>query len=392
MSATLSTLLGALAFLSLALVLWQFIVAVRFPLHRRIANVAFAPDISLLKPLKGCDAETRGCLESWMTQRYSGRLQIVFGVYSADDPVCAIVRELIGRHQKVEAQLVICPQTAGANAKVSTLIQLQAEAKYEVIAISDADVHAPPDFFTQAVAPLADAKVGLVNCFYRLPSPSGWRLAFDPNAQAMRTEAFAVNCDFWSQVLQARSLKPLDFAMGAVMITTQTRLHQIGAFESLADYLADDYQLGNRIAKADGEIAISSIVVDCRTPATTAREVWNHQLRWARTIRASQPLPYFFSILNNSTLWVFLWIVLCQPTRVAVILLILYATIRLLGSLKLERDFTGQWRASSLCFAVMHDLVRPLVWACAFLGNTIVWRGRKYRVLQGGKLAALQPL
>src|SRR5688572_2944791 len=150
---TVSTILGALAFLSLGLVLWQFVVAMRFPLHRRLPNPAFAPDVTILKPLKGCDAETRGCLESWMTQAYRGKMQILFGVHSADDPVCAVVRELVAAHSGVDARLVICPKLLGANAKVSTLIHLQTEAKYEVIAVSDADVHAPSDFLAQAVAP-----------------------------------------------------------------------------------------------------------------------------------------------------------------------------------------------------------------------------------------------
>src|SRR5688572_10277574 len=145
----LQTILATLAFLSLALVLWQFIVAIRFPLHRRLANPAFAPDISILKPLKGCDSETRACLESWMTQAYAGRVQVLFGVHSADDPVCAIVRELIAAHPGIDAQLVLCPKLLGANAKVSTLIHLQAAAKYENIAISDADVHVPQDFLAQ---------------------------------------------------------------------------------------------------------------------------------------------------------------------------------------------------------------------------------------------------
>jgi len=387
-----SIILGALAFLSLGLVLWQFVVAMRFPLHRRIPNPTFAPDMTILKPLKGCDAETRGCLESWMTQAYPARLQILFGVHSPDDPVCDIVRDLITAHSQVDARLVICPKLLGANAKVSTLIHLQAEAKCEVIAVSDADVHVPSDFLAQAVVPLENPKVGLVNCFYRLLPRSRWHQLVVPDAQAMRVEEFAVNCDFWSQVLQARSLKPLDFALGAVMITTQTRLRQIGAFHSLVDYLADDYQLGNQIAKAGGEIVISPIVVDCRSAPTTAREVWDHQLRWARTIRVSQPAPYFFSILNNSTLWFFLWfffwLLVGGPSEPVAIANLLYITFRLLGSMKLERKLTGKWDATTLSFAIFHDIVRPFIWACSFFGNTVVWRGHKYRVLRGGKLVS----
>jgi ceramide glucosyltransferase len=381
-----------LAFLSLGLVLWQFVVAMRFPLHRRIPNPAFAPDMTILKPLKGCDAETRGCLESWMIQTYPGKAQILFGVHSPDDPVCDIVRELIAAHSEVDARLVVCPKLLGSNAKVSTLIHLQAEAKYEVIAVSDADVHVPSDLLAQTAAPLENPNVGLVNCFYRLLPRSRWYQLVVPDAQAMRVEEFAVNCDFWSQVLQARSLKPLDFALGAVMITTQTKLRQIGAFQSLVDYLADDYQLGNQIAKAGGEIVLSPIVVDCRSAPMTAREVWDHQLRWARTIRVSQPVPYFFSILNDSTLWFFLWfffwLLVGGPSEPVAIATLLYITFRLLGSMKLERKLTGKWDATTLYFAIFHDVMRPLIWACSFFGNTVVWRGQKYRVLRGGKLVS----
>jgi ceramide glucosyltransferase len=381
----LQTILATLAFISLALVLWQLIVALRFPLHRRIANPAFARDISILKPLKGCDSETRACLASWMTQAYAGRVQILFGVHSADDPVCPIVRELIAAHSEIDAQLVICPKLLGPNAKVSTLIHLQAEAKHDLIAVSDADVYVPADFLAQALAPLENARFGLVNCFYKLASPSRSRL-FNPSAQAIRVEEFAVNCDFWSQVLQARSLKPLDFALGAVMITTRARLEQIGAFESLVNYLADDYQLGNQIAKAGGEIVISPIVVECRSAPTTAREVWNHQLRWARTIRVSQPVPYFCSILNDSTLWLLAWVIPFGLSRVGMAAIILYGAIRLLGSMKLERKLTGRWNATTIYFAILHDVMRPFIWAWSFFGNAVVWRGQKYRVLHGGRL------
>ena len=142
-------ILGVLSFVSLGITLWQWLVARRFPLHQRASATRFAPAVTVLKPLKGCDAETRRCLQSWFAQSYSGPVQILFGVASADDPVCAVVRELIAAHPQCDAQLLLCAEALGANAKVSTLIQLERRAKHEIILVSDADVRVPPDYLAK---------------------------------------------------------------------------------------------------------------------------------------------------------------------------------------------------------------------------------------------------
>ena len=297
--------LATLALLSLALTLWHFVVARRFPLHQRAADKSHAPAVALLKPLKGCDAETSECLQSWLQQDYSGPVQVLFGVASADDPVCEVVRQLIAAHPQCDARLVLCSESPGPNAKVSTLIQLERLVGHDVVIISDADVRVPPDLLSNLVTPLREPKVGLVNCFYRLANPG---------TLAMRWEALCVNADFWSQVLQARSLKPLNFALGAVMAVKRQALQQVGGFTALADYLADDYQLGHLIAARGWGIELCPVVVECWEPPMTWRRVWGHQLRWARTIRVCQPWPYFFSILSNATLWPMLWLLQQGPS------------------------------------------------------------------------------
>jgi ceramide glucosyltransferase len=127
----LNLILAALAFLSLALTVWQFVVAMRFPLHQRVADPGYAPPVSLLKPLKGADAETWHCLESWLNQDYAGPVQILFGFGSADDPAREMARQLIAARPERDAQLVICSESLGLNAKVSTLIQLFRRAVQE---------------------------------------------------------------------------------------------------------------------------------------------------------------------------------------------------------------------------------------------------------------------
>ena len=108
-------LLGSFAVLSCGITLWQWWVAARFPLHRRLTNASFAPPVTLLKPLNGVEPDTVECLRSWLRQDYSAPVQILFGVDSADDPACAIVRQVIAEHPHLDAQLVVCGAALGLN-------------------------------------------------------------------------------------------------------------------------------------------------------------------------------------------------------------------------------------------------------------------------------------
>ena len=470
----LNAIFAALALLSLALLLWQWVAARRFPLHQRSADLriratekvpnapnrssAFQPAVTLLKSLKGADASTEDCLRSWFTQDYAGEVQILFGVAAADDPVCAIVRKLIQEFPKRDAQLVVCPQLIGVNAKVSKLAELEKLAKYEILAVSDADVRVPADFLVNAVAPFweeddgdkhdsqsktsalpphpvplpqgegatlsrsSDGEqamaqssggavttesgahgvmrptVGVVNCFYRLANPS---------TLAMRWEAIAINADFWSQVLQSQMLKPLDFALGAVMLTRRKFLDEIGGFRSLADCLADDYQLGNRLARKGHRIVLCPVVVECWDPPMSWRAVWKHQLRWARTIRVCQPAPYFFSILSNAGFWAMLWfawgvyrtiqnshvhafnggVATGLAVETGLIGGAICLVFRIMIACDLQRGLTRS-RLDAIYFWLVpiKDLLQAAIWVCAFAGNRIEWRGQVFKLRRDGTL------
>jgi len=373
----LNTILGWLAVLSLALMLWQWFVARHFPLHRRSATAAYAPPVTLLKPLKGCDDATEACLRSWFTQEYNGKVQLLFAVASADDPVCRVVRSLIAKFPSADAHLLVCGPLLGTNLKVSKLVEVERLARHEVLVVSDEDVKAPPDFLANVVAPLKDSAVGLVNCFYRLANPT---------TLAMRWEAIAVNADFWSQVLQSQSLRPLDFALGAVMATRRRELQEIGGFAALVDCLADDYQLGNRIARRGHRIVISPIVVECWSAPMAWGPVWKHQVRWARTIRVCQPVPYLFSILSNATLWPLLWLA-SNPVKPEVVFAVSCWALRIVSALQMQGRLTQTASPRRYAWLVpVKDLLQTAIWALAFLGNKIEWRGEQMQLRRDGTL------
>lgn len=352
-----TTVLGILAVISFTLFLWQFIVGARFRFDTAVPGIEKSPGVTILKPLKGADSQTEACLRTWLEQDYAGPIQLLFGVGSADDPA----RQL--------TNAVVCPARIGANAKVSTLAQLEPLIKHDLIVVSDADVAVPKDFLTRLAAFVQSEDASVASCPYKLSGAANL---------PMRLEAFIVNSDFWSQVLQSIALKPMDFALGAVMAVRRKELAQLGGFRSLADYLADDYQLGKR---ANGKVALCPIIVECRSGLMGWRDVWSHQLRWARTIRVCQPAPFFFSILSNTTLWLGAWAA-SGPWLPALAML----ALRSLGGGWLERKFTGRFLASSLIIAPLSDFLRAVFWLLAFAGNRVHWRGNWFRVSRGGKL------
>ncbi len=371
-------LLG-LAVLSAGLQIWQWRGASRFPLHERPPAKRGEPGITFLKPLKGADAETLACLESWLTQKTSGALQVIFGVASMEDPVVPVVRGLLERHPAIDAELVLCDEVLGANSKVSKLVQLARRAKHDVIVVSDADVFVPGDLTSQLLAKMQDPLVGLVNCFYRLANPT---------TTAMRWEAVAINADFWSQVLQSTALKPMDFALGAVMAVRRDALTQIGGFESLVNHLADDYQLGHRVSAKGYRIELSPVVVECREYPQGWKQVWSHQLRWARTIRACQPAPFFASILSNASLWPLLaWAASVRTSLSVVGLVVPLLVLRISAAASMHRRLSPEtFRWCDLWLVPVKDLLNAAIWLAAFTGSHVVWRGVKYRVMKGGEL------
>ena len=377
----LNLVLGAFAILSLLLLLWQWFAARRFPLHQQTAAPARSPTISLLKPLKGAGDSLEDCLRSWLRQDYPGAVQILLGVDSPDDPGIAVVERIRRDFPERDLALVICRDLRGPNFKVSKLMQLQAQATGEVLVVSDADVHAPPTLLNGLVASLEGERVGMACCFYRLANPVNL---------ATQWEAVVINADSWSQVLQSTTLMAADFALGAVMAIPRRHLATMDGFASLENYLADDYQLGNRLARRGLEIRFCPLVVECRSEPMTWSRAWQHQLRWARTIRVCQPVPYFLSILSNATLWPLAWAIsTAAPGTMA--FLAAAVVSRAVVAMDLERRLTGilpSW--NRLWLAPLKDLLQFGLWLGAFLGNRIEWRGATMRLRRDGTLEKME--
>ncbi|NLH75253.1 MAG: glycosyltransferase [Verrucomicrobia bacterium] len=370
-------ILAGVALASLALALWQWVECRLFPLHERKRDYSFAPPITVLKPLKGADDQTESCLRSWFEQDYRGEVQLLFGVHTADDHAAAVVGKLLAEFPKVDARLIVCGERLGANAKVSTLVQLERLARNDLLVISDADVRAPKDLLAELAAHSADARAGLLNPLYRVLAR--------PNF-AGRWEGVSVNADFWTSVLQSRRIEPTRFALGAVMCVRRLDVGRIGGIAALLDYLADDFELGRRAAESVGIVELLPVVVDCCHGRENWGQVWRRQLRWARTIRACRPVAYGLSIVSNTTLWALACFISAPCTWTGVLAAVCLAA-RLATAFDNERRLV-QSAAHLPWFwmPLVKDLLAAVQWALAFAGNTVEWRGQRYRIVRGGKI------
>ncbi len=338
-------------------------------------------NVTILKPVKGMDEDSYDNFASFCCQQYSGELQLVFAAASPDDAVIPVIRQLIDDFTNHDIRLVINPALHGPNYKVSNLINAFPEARYDIIIISDSDISVPLDYLQSVTAHFSDPEVGLVTSLYRTS---------DVHGIATALEATGFTADMIPNVLVARQLEGLSFAMGASMAVRRSALQAIGGFDALTDYLADDYQLGNKIHLAGWRIALDPCFVESVIKPENLMSVLSRQLRWARTMRVSRPGGYLASGITLPFLAVLLATLLAPSPAIGTATVSLLYFVRLCVCTLFSRRFVQdglfpRW----LWLLPLRDMLAFFTWALSFLGNRVEWRGSRFVLKPGGKIEEL---
>ena len=353
--------------------------------RRRSAQIGFAPDVSILKPVKGVDQRMHAGLVSHCNQKYAGRFEIVFGVSSLDDPAVDEIERLKAEFPACAIRLVECHQRLGTSGKVSNLVQMLPEAQYEHVLINDSDILVSPHYLTrimncfESAAEEGGPKVGLVT------APYIGRTATERPGIWSRLEALGISTDFFAGVLTARKLEGgIRFGLGSTLATTRTALAKAGGLEPLVEFLADDYEMGARIAEAGYRVELANEVVETAVPAYSFRGFADHQLRWARSTRDSRRLGYLglgvtfclpwailACIASGFALWSFTLLTLAALARVSVALAVGVGVLR---DGQVLRD---------LWLLPLRDVLALGFWGWSFAGDTVVWRGERFHLHDG---------
>jgi ceramide glucosyltransferase len=384
------TLLTSALVLLLVLLLagsWVYCVLTTIAARRYLATsppaLSTPPPISVLKPLCGQDDRLEENLRSFFTQDYSD-YELLFAVHQFDDPAVAVVNKVCREFpQGPKVHLIETGTPTLPNAKAHSLEHLVAQAQHSILVMSDSDVHAPPDLLRRIAAEFQpgeskDPPVGVVTCPYRaVPGQGFWT----------RLEAIGMNTEFLAGVLVAWLIGEMDFALGPTLAARREVIEAMGGFADLGHYLAEDFVMGNRAPDLGYRVVLSSCVIEHRIGSQTFQGNLQHRLRWARSTRRSRPAGYWGEIFINPLP---LALLLCLAAPKLWPLAVLTVLFRALAAWSTANQVLHDPLTTRGWWLIpLQDVISFVVWIVGFFGNTIDWRGRRYKLLRDGRFQFL---
>jgi ceramide glucosyltransferase len=361
---------------------WLFLIPVGYQFVALVACVrrmfqarpeaGAMPPVSILKPVRGVDPLFYSAVCSHAQQDYP-HFELLFAVADKNDPAVPVIERAIAEFPQRRIKLIF-RTTETPNPKVGALIDLEKEALYDVLLVNDGDIRVPQGYLKTLAAELDQPGTGLVTALYRA------RAEHFPG----QVEALGVATDFAPSTLVAPLVGVTEFAMGSTLFFRRADLRAVGGFEALGDHLADDYQLGRLITRSGKRTHLSSCVVETSLGARTWREAWEHQLRWARTIRVSRGgvLGYLGLPVTFGTFWAFVAFLTGNPL-LGFVLFVLRFNVAVLAGLMILEDRNVVFRLSLM---PLRDLAGVGIWVAGLFGNTVEWGGRRLRLWPDGRI------
>jgi ceramide glucosyltransferase len=351
------------------------LAAIRFFRRERARPLPeFTPAVSILKPVCGLDFATFENFASFCRQDYPD-YEIIFCVNDLTDAAVPAIQKLCLEFPHRKIRLLSGADQLGSNRKVNNLALMAREAQHEFLIQSDGDVRVGPNYLREMVAPFTDNTVGVASCFYRGIA--------EPNLGA-ELEAVGAASDFFAGALVAEWMEGITFALGASVATTKCWLAKIGGYEALTNLLADDYELGNRVHKAGGKVLLSREAVWTMYPAQTVKSFWDHQVRWARTVRLVRPASFFGLLFTQGLPWAVLAAFVAPTISIAVTYLLGYFFLRLMMAW-----VVGVWGVRDdvlrrkLWLVPLRDAIHFIVWLAGFGSNRVIWGGSEFQIRKG---------
>lgn len=348
---------------------------IQFFAVRSHLEVSEEPAVSILVPVCGLDA---GAWDNWssLCQQDYGQYEVLFGVMDRQDPAVPVLEKLAATFPQT-VRLRVGLQPRGINHKDSNLSYLLEQAQHEMLIFADSDIRVAPNYIRTVIASLADEQIGMVTCAF---------VGRNPQSMGAAMAAFGRCFDFIPSLLISRLLDGgLRCAIGVTIATRQATLASFGGLH--LNRIGSDYNLGKRAAQGGYRVELSRYVLESDTGNEGIREVFQRELRWARTIRYNRGSVYYTLILCYG-------IVFCLPlllisgfapwamaVSVATCLVRLMQIAIAIWCIDCPRLITWLWALP------LREVLSLLVWAMGAFGQRVYWRGRWLRVEGDGLIS-----
>ena len=348
----------------------------------------FTPPLSLLKPLHGAEPGLEEHLATFFEQDYP-QYEILFCARTEDDAGLETARRVAARYPQIAVRFLSTGEPPYINAKVRSMELMEEAAAYDILVISDSDVRVTPDYLRAVALPFADRRVGAGTCLYRgVAAPqNGSR----PGLWA-RLEAVGMSVEMSAGVLVARMMEGMQFTLGPTMAFRRETIRRMGGFRVTADYCADDFVLGNETFKLGQTVVLSHHSIDHMVINASFLQSLKHQVRWMKSTRFSRPKGHFGTALTFSLPFGLLGLVAgvaighwgwglgllawAIATRLALSIVVGHLVVR-------DKSWLGL-----LVLYPIRDLMGFCFWAASYTSSRILWRGRVFQLLPGGKMRA----
>ena len=353
---------------------------------RRETQAAFEPRVTVFKPLCGLEPLLEQNLENFFRQEYSD-YELIFGTPCAEDEALMVVNRLRDKYPNVCVKIAAPFEPDHPNRKVCSLVQMLPLATADYFIFSDSDVQVGPSYIRDVIAPLADPQVGMVTCLYRgLPHGGFWN----------RLTALGMSVEMTSGVVAAEAVEGIHFALGPTMATRREVVEESGGIGALADYCSDDFVIGNKIAALGYQVILSDYVIDHVAPGRSCADLVRHHLRWMKSTRFSRPAGHPGTVLTFAIpfgLLSLIGAILVRNPLPGLLVLGLAMINRIVLALVTGGAVVRDRNALRYCWLYpVWDLISFFCWMASFGDSTILWRGKPYRLLAGGRMEpAVEP-
>ncbi len=329
------------------------------PLERTEQSVP----VTIFRPLKRGVPEIGMKLRSFL-QAVQPDDQVLMGIYEDDILTENAARAALADFPRLDIHIISCRRDLARNPKINKLLRLAPLACHDYWIILDSEIEDAATFLPQFRSEWNSLHFPVLSAPYR------FRKLTLTTAPVLHTLLPGL------AVLQR--LGKISNTVGAALAVTRSQIEKLGGWESLADELAEDYQLGHRLAQMGIPVRFSSVVValgnDSETPLSALRQL--HRI--SATYRRYQPLGFAGSIVLHSMTWglfaaflhPFGWIMLLLASLSR--LVVCHQRARTLGwSLSLGR---------SLFLIPVSSLLETLFWIMAWLPLPVHWAGKRWEL------------